>query len=377
MKKSSAFIALLTVFIDFLGFGIILPLLPYYAREFHATSGQIGIIFAMYSFTQLIFSPVWGGISDKIGRRPIIMLSVLGSCIANLWTGFAGSLWILFAARGLAGIMAANVSTTQAYIADMTEPEERAKYMGLVGASIGMGFVIGPAIGGLITGFFNIHYAFFFAAGLALLDLFLAYFLLPESLKVSTHPTKGFRHFDTNTISHAWENSQLRILIFLYFIITFSFSILETTLPIFGKDKFQMDAAHMGYFFGFIGLISAFVQGGLVGRMAKKYGEQFLVVSGAFLLIFGLGLIPIPNVLSGLVIVGVISAIATGLTNPSIISLISRIADPSEQGGYRESPNLCPVWGVFSDRSLGEYSINISAKVRLIFPAVGLCSSLS
>src|SRR5208283_4037280 len=124
-------------------------------------------------------------------------------------------------------------------------------------------------------------------------------------------------------------------LILLYFIITFSFSILETTLPIFRKDKFQMNAAHMGYFFGFIGLISAFVQGGLVGRMAKKYGEQFLVVSGAFLLIFGLGLIPIPNALSGLVMVGVISAIATGLTNPSIISLISRIADPTEQGGIQ------------------------------------------
>ena len=184
------FVLFLTVFIDLLGFGIILPILPLYAEQFGAEPNEATLLVAIYSLMQFLFAPLWGSFSDRYGRRPILLLTLLGSVIAYTGLGFANSLWILFIARSLAGIMAGNISTAQAYIADITTPTNRSRGMGIIGAAFGLGFILGPAIGGLLIGSdldnANFHLPSLFAGGLSLLALLCALMLLPESLNSET-----------------------------------------------------------------------------------------------------------------------------------------------------------------------------------------------
>ena len=190
MKRSPLLVIFITVFIDLVGFGIVIPVLPYYAEgtRFGATPRTVGFLFASYSVMQLIFSPVLGRLSDKHGRRPILLISLLGTCLGFLILGFATTLWMLFLGRIIDGISGGNISTAQAYIADVTTPENRAKGMGLIGAAFGMGFVFGPAIGGILS-HWGIHVPFLFAAGLSLANVILLYFTLPETV-TPDHPAR-------------------------------------------------------------------------------------------------------------------------------------------------------------------------------------------
>jgi DHA1 family tetracycline resistance protein-like MFS transporter len=283
---------------------------------------------------QLIFTPVLGRLSDRHGRRPVLLLSLLGTSLAFAIMGFATTLWMLFLGRILDGITGGNISTAQAYVADVTTPENRAKGMGMVGAAFGLGFIVGPAIGGVLSRW-GISVPFFFAAGLALANAMLLYFMLPETV-TPDHPAR--------TTERGWKKMfarlgepKLAFVLAIYFLFIVAFSIMTTTFALFTMYRFQYDAQHNGYLFAFIGVIAAVLQGGLIGRLVKRYGEMRFVIAGAVLFVAGLFALPFIGPQAGglLGLLAVLSLFAGGnaMTTPTLTSLASKTVGPSEQGG--------------------------------------------
>ena len=351
--KSSAITIFLIVFIDLLGFGIVVPYLPSYAFEkFHASNFTIGLLMASYSFMQFLFAPIWGGLSDRWGRRPILIMSLAGASISYWILGVAATLPILFFSRLLAGTAAANISTAQAYVSDTTTPENRAKGMGMIGAAFGLGFIFGPAIGGALS---HISYALpaYFGCALSATAMICAATLLPESLKPGQAQPATKRHIGPRAIIKAFTHSHLRLLFAIFFIFTFSFSCYETTFPLIGIKEYHYNPAQIGFWFAYVGVITAAIQGGLIGRLAKRHGERKLILVGIALSL--LGILFIPYSPSGKILALVLFSlgIGAGVTNPSLSSFISLSADASEQGtvlGMSQSLSslariLGPIWG--------------------------------
>lgn len=337
MKRSPLLVIFITVFIDLIGFGIVIPVLPFYVEgtKFQASPSTVGLLFASYSVMQLIFSPILGGLSDKYGRRPVLLLSLLGTGVGFLILGFATTLWMLFAGRIIDGISGGNISTAQAYIADVTTPENRAKGMGLIGAAFGMGFIFGPAIGGLLSRWGN-NVPFLFAAGLAFSNALLLYFTLPETV-TAEHPARAHAGSDRwRQLLRAVKQSRLAFLLSIYFLLIVAFSIMTTTFGLFTLYRFGYDAHDTGWLFVFVGVIGALIQGGLIGQLVKRFGEVPLVVTGA--LLFSASLFAIPLVrpetgISTLLLVGGVFAVGNSLATPALTGLASKSVGPREQGG--------------------------------------------
>ena len=322
-------IIFVTVFIDLLGFGIIIPLLPFYAESFHASAFAIGLLGTSFSLMQFIFSPIWGRWSDRVGRKPIILVGLMGSCLSYLGLALSTSLAMLFIARIVGGIAGAHIPTAQAYIADVTTPENRARGMGMVGAAFGLGFIFGPAIGGVLTRF-GPATPMWFASALCLSNFIAALFLLPESRTVDAS-TKSLGRMEA--FRHAATQPTLLLLLSLFFLVTLAFSGFEATFAIFSEAKFGFTASTIGFVFAFIGVVLATVQGVLVGRVVKVISERRLIPLAIFAIALGIGLIPyVWNVPTLLVALGVL-AIGMGFNNPSLTSMVSRLADPNDQGG--------------------------------------------
>src|SRR4030095_9167503 len=273
MKRSPLIVIFTTVFIDLVGFGIVIPVLPFYAEGtiFNATPRTVGLLFASYSVMQLIFSPILGGLSDKYGRRPVLFLSIIGTGIGFLILGLANSLWMLFAGRILDGITGGNISTAQAYIADITTKENRAKGMGLIGAAFGLGFIFGPAIGGILSRW-GVHVPFFFAAGLCFANAVLLYFTLPETV-TPDHParTSATRGRGISQLIRSLKQPRLTFVLVIYFLFIVAFSIMTTSFALYTMFRFGYDAQHTGYLFAYVGLIAVIVQGGLIGKLVKRF----------------------------------------------------------------------------------------------------------
>jgi DHA1 family tetracycline resistance protein-like MFS transporter len=340
MKRSPLLVIFVTVFIDLVGFGIVIPVLPLYAEgtNFNATPRMVGILFASYSVMQLIFSPVLGRLSDRYGRRPILFFSLLGTSLGFFILGFATTLWMLFLGRIIDGITGGNISTAQAYIADVTTPENRAKGMGLIGAAFGLGFIFGPAIGGILSQW-GIGVPFFFAGGLALANAVLLYFTLPETV-TPDHPARASAATGGggrwSQLADAVRQPRLAYVLAIYFLFVVAFSIMTTSFALFTMFRFGYDATHNGYLFMYVGIIGALIQGGLIGRLVRMFGEMPLVLAGA--LLFALSLFAIPLVgphtgLSMLLVVGGTFAVGNALATPSLQTLASRSAGRGEQGG--------------------------------------------
>ncbi len=331
-------ILFLIVFIDLIGFGIIIPLLPFYGEFYQASPQMIGLLMATYSFTQFLAAPFWGGLSDRIGRRPVLLVSLAGASAAYVWMGLAESLWALFAARAVGGAMAGNISAAFAYVADITTRENRAKGMGMIGAAFGLGFIAGPAIGGILAGSDPVNADFrtpaFAAAALSVTALIMAVFTLKESLSAEIRqrlakepPKKRLAMF-----REALDRPVIGLLLLLTFLATFVFAGLESTFAMWSRRQFGWGPQQNGYLFAFIGLLSALIQGGLIGRLARRFGEARLVVQGAVALAIGILLIPFSTNVVVLVIAMSIAGYGFSVISPSLNSLISLQSSEDEQG---------------------------------------------
>ncbi len=387
MKKSSLATVFLVVMIDLLGFGIVLPLLPFYAEQFQAGAIAVGLLYSIYSFAQLIFSPIWGGLSDRIGRRPIMLLSTFGNVAAYIMFGLAGSLTVLFLSRMVAGIMGGNISAAQAYVADITTPEERSKGMGMIGAAFGIGFVVGPALATALihpafahsvralgfprlAGLIASHkYEFpgLFAALMSLCSFLLVMFKLPETVdrKQVQALRKDATRIQRNSIfaKKFWEslfkeNQQGKKSIFIWllicvFMLSFGQSSIYSAFPLFAGNVLHMSAEQVGIQFFYIGMIAVFIQGGLIRYLAKKYEEEKIFLIGNILMVIGLGLLSVAvNKPLLMVFLGVM-ACGVSLNVPVMSSILSKRARREDVGrvlGTSQSISgfgrvVGPAWG--------------------------------
>jgi multidrug resistance protein len=365
----------LTVFIDLLGFGIIIPLLPFYAESYGASAFTVGLLGTSYSLMQFLFSPVWGRLSDRIGRRPIILIGLAGSCASYLVLAVAESLALIFLARIVGGIAGANIPTAQAYIADVTTPENRARGMGLVGAAFGLGFIFGPALGGILS-HLGPAAPMWSASALCGANLVAAFFLLPESRHAGPERTTLGR---LEAFRRATRDRRLILLLALYFIVTAAFSGFEATFALFSERRFGFTVATIGYLFAFIGGTLALVQGMLVGRVVNRIGEARLIPIAISIIGIGIGLVPfawsVPTLLGA---VGTL-AVGMGFNGPALSSMVSRLTHADDQGGMLGLASslaslgrvVGPAWGGFLFDSLGMTTPYLSA-AAIMFAAVAI-----
>lgn len=327
----------LTILLDLIGFGMILPLLPFYAQELHASPFLIGLLFSSYSLTQLLFAPLLGRLSDRVGRRPVLLISIAGSVLAYLLFAAARSYAVLILARALSGVAAANYAIAQAYMADVSRPEDRSKAMGMVGAAFGLGFVLGPALGGILAHLGDLislghRLVPLAAAGLSGANLAVAFFGLPESLspEVRGRSVRG-SWLGWSDLGTVWRRAPLRGLMLLFFLVMFCFSMMEATLALFCQQRFGFGARETSWLFVFVGVVLVVVQGGLLGRLVRRFGERSLILSGIVLMAVGLVVLPLTKLwllLAGLFLL----AVGQGMHNPSSLGLLSRLTDEGSQG---------------------------------------------
>ena len=329
--RSPLVVLFLTVFIDLMGFGIVIPLLPIYAKQMNATPFTAGALIAVYSLMQLVFAPVWGRISDDIGRRPVLLMCLAGSALSYLLLAGAWRLEVLFLARVLAGVAGASIPVAQAYIADVTGPAERARGMGLIGAAFGLGMVIGPALGGGLS-LLGPRVPEGFAAGLCLANVLVAAYRLPESLPGSVGRPAPFRHpLSLASLRDAAARPGAAALLAVFFLVTLGFAVLEGTFSL-AADRYGYSQAQVDWLWVYMGLVAVVVQGWLVGRLARRLPERALIVLGSAAL--GLGFLGIPFAGSA---IGLLTALALvvggqGLASPSLSSLISKTVEESVYG---------------------------------------------
>lgn len=328
--RSPLVIIFITVFIDLIGFGIVIPVLPLYAERFGASPLVIGLLLGIYSAMQLIFAPLLGKLSDHVGRRPVLLLSLLGTSAGFLLMGFAHTLQLLFVARIIDGVTGGNISTALAYIADVTPPEHRSRGMGLVGAAFGLGFVVGPALGGLMS-HISLAAPFFLAAGLAAANSVALYFFLPESL-----PPERRHHAAAQpsliAVFHAAHARSLGLTIATYFLTTVAFSLLTATYPLFTERRFGYGATQNGYIFACLGLLGAIIQGGLLGWLVKVWSDRSLAVVGVGLLTVSLFALPLSPTAAILFLTTAGVAIGHGLVASTLNGLASQHVSPVFQG---------------------------------------------
>ncbi len=328
----------LIVFVDLVGFGLILPLLPFYAQHFGASRQMISVLFTMYSFGQFFASPFLGRLSDKIGRRPVLIFSQAGNICAYIALANAHSLALVFIARFFAGITAGNIATAQAYIADITTPQNRAKGMGVLGAAFGLGFIIGPAIGGLLTGSVitdaTLARPAYLAALMSAIAMLGVIFRLPESLtaerraELQANPRVSRLSAARNVLGQ----TALQQLILAFFITTIAMGIMETSFTIWANGTFGYGPKQVGFIFAGIGVVLAGVQGGLIGKLTNRFGEEILVAAGSFLLFAGLVTQPFSRNLPELIVTAILIAVGYGIAQPSFNSLMSRRSPAASQG---------------------------------------------
>jgi DHA1 family tetracycline resistance protein-like MFS transporter len=328
--KSPIVIVFVTVFIDLIGFGIVIPILPLYAETFHARPATIGMLLASFSAMQFIFSPILGRLSDRVGRRPVLLLSLIGTSIGFLIMGLAGSLLMLFAGRIIDGITGGNISTAQAYIADVTPPERRSSGMGLIGAAFGLGFIFGPAIGGVLS-HISLAAPFVFASALAAANSVALYFLLPESL-APEHRTAREARASALKVFNESGGRRLGAITLTYFFATVAFSMLTATYALFTESRFHYDARQNGYIFAYLGVIGALIQGGLLGRLSRIFGDKQLMVAGALVLAVSMFFLPASATIGLLLLASTGIAIGNSLMTPTLNALASKSVGALWQG---------------------------------------------
>jgi MFS family permease len=367
LLKSPLLPIFLIVSIDVLGLTIILPLLPFYAEKMGATPATVGLLVSTYAFCQLIAGPILGRMSDSMGRRPLLLVSQLGTFAGFLLLAYSKVLWLVFLSRVIDGLTAGNLSLAQAYISDVTKPEERAKSFALIGIAFGMGFLIGPAISGFLAQY-SYQYPIFAAAALSAGSILSTYFLLPATLPAaadSATPRK-FTLLDWGKYAGYFRQPGLAPLLWQFLAFTLTFSLFMTGFPLFAERRFAWQGhpfgpKEVGYVYAYLGVLGVILQGGLMGRLVKAFGEKALVRAGFFFAMAGLAALGFTHGIPLLLVVSAAASIGTGMNRPALTSLITQEASRSEQGvvlGLTQSLNsissICApaVAGLLIDHSL-------------------------
>jgi multidrug resistance protein len=333
LKQKRLIIIFMTVFIDLVGFGIIIPMNPYLAGKFGATPLQVGLLMSVYSLFQFIFAPIWGQLSDRYGRRPVILVSLLGSALAHTGFAFAASFYGLVFARAFAGLFGGNISAAMAYIADITAEKDRSKGMGMIGAAFGLGFICGPVLGGVFGQMqtpFGESFPALIAGGICFLNFLSALKFLPESRKPGSAAAKRGVRF--RRIYEALGKPVVGGLILLVFLNVFAMSHIEPSLFLFVQERFGWSQAHASFGFAYIGVIMVFTQGYLIRKMLPKYGEKRLLVAGLALSTSAYALISVSGTLGLLALAVTLLGLGNGLVNPSLNGSISLSSGEHEQG---------------------------------------------
>jgi MFS transporter, DHA1 family, tetracycline resistance protein len=341
--RSPLVIIFITVFIDLVGFGIVIPVLPLYAEQKGASETTIGILLGIFSAMQFIFAPILGKLSDRVGRRPVLLLSLIGTSIGFLIMGLAPLLpagfsvfglspvlcW-LFLGRIIDGVSGGNISTAMAYIADVTPRDQRSRGMGLIGAAFGLGFIFGPAIGGLLSQF-SLSTPLYFAAALAAANALALYLLLPESLSAENRDEARKRV----SVVHVFQESgswQLTAVVATYFFATVSFALLTAIYALFTSKNLGFDAKHNGYVFAYLGLLGALIQGGLLGRLVKIFSDKTLVITGIILMAASMFALPFSDSVTMLLVASTGIAIGNSLVTPTLNGMASKSVNAAWQG---------------------------------------------
>jgi len=321
-------ILFLVVFVDLLGFGMVIPVMPRYAAELGAPTAWIGLLLTGYSAMQFIFAPIWGRLSDRVGRRPVLLVSIGMTAVGFVGYSLAPDFGWLLASRLFAGAATANLAIARAYVADVTTVENRAKGMGMIGASFGLGFILGPALASWLS-----HYSLaapgYAAAALSLANLVAAWIILPEPAQRVAAPHQRRFAALTGELRHPG----IRRLLLTSFIAILAFAALEATFSLLAKDVFQLDQAHVGFVFAYIGVVAVVMQGGLIGPLTRRFGETRLLVVGLALQAVTFVFLPYVGTLGAMLAVLAPMSVGSGLVQPSISSLLSRMAKREDQGG--------------------------------------------
>jgi MFS transporter, DHA1 family, tetracycline resistance protein len=374
-KNRTAFLVIfLTIFIDLLGFGIIIPLLPDFMKNVvMAKESIIGLVVGIFSLMQFIFTPVWGSMSDIYGRKPILVMSLTGNVIsyflmALVFSGIYPSLTLLIISRALAGIFSANLSAAQSVVSDLTTKENRSKGMGIIGAAFGLGFVFGPALGGLLSFKFGYGMPLFLATFFSFVAALLCITIFKETLHpdLMAHNKKNFKGvkvINFRGVHDVITNRRVGIYVIIFFFITFSFANIHATFLLFAerKDGLSLNQEEVGLLLSFIGVVGAIVQGSLIKFFKNKVGEEKSVILGNILTGIGLALIPFSVSIPVMLLALTVLAFGSGLNNPMVLGLISQNVGQDEQGsvlGVNQALGslarfLGPVWGGFIYQSLG------------------------
>ena len=323
------------IFLDLLGFGIIIPLLPFMALRLGAGPQEVTLLVATYSAALLLAAPFWGRLSDRIGRKPVLLISFAGTAAAFSIMAFADQLWMLFLARGLAGALSGDIAAAPAYVSDISTPERRAKSMGILGAAFGLAFTIGPGVGAYLAGPEPAAETYrlipLISAGFSLATLVLALIFLPESLKAKSVGTVEERK--SISFGALLQVPHLALVIFIVFVISLVFASMESTLPLWSEAEFGWGPSQVGYLFVFAGVIAVICQGGLIGPLTKRFGEPSVVLACVLLLGVGMAGIGLAHSLPLLLLAVGCLAAGFGLGNPALQSLVSRLSPAESTGG--------------------------------------------
>lgn len=339
------------VFTDLVGFGMIVTLLPRYGEIYGDDPITLGVFMSTYSFFQFLFAPILGRLSDRIGRRPVLLVSLAGAALGYALLGVGGSMAVLFASRVIAGACAGNISAAQAVIADTTTPENRARGMGVIGAAFGLGFIVGPAVGGVL--FEQAHWAPGAAAAAAsLLAFLMTFFLLPETRRVGAGGGRARVPLSLRGLTHALAHPALGVILVGFFLFVFGFANFESSFVFFCEHRFGLDAQQNGFLFLFVGTLSAVVQGALIGPLTRRFGEVRLTVAGGIGSALALLLLPLSPSVAVMTLPLSLLALGTALVSPSLSSLASKAVDEDEVGGalgvYQGLGSLARIAGPFT-----------------------------
>lgn len=336
LSRGALTVVFMTVFLDIIGFGIVIPVLPFYAKTFGATPKVVALLSTAYAASLFVMAPILGRLSDRVGRRPVMLVSIAGSLASFLVLANAHSLWMLFVARIVTGGSGANISTAQAIVADRVPPQERARYMGMMGAAIGLGFMAGPGIGGLLTSPEHPERPFLVAAGFSALNWVLAWWLLPESFPQSAAtrtraPSGGLRERAIAT----WRlltSVPMGILIVTYFGFNGAFSAMESTFPLLLEARLQWDATETGILFMGLGVVIVVMQGLVIGRLVARLGEARVLLLGLAVLACGFTTVGTAATVAFAVLGSAGIATGNALVSPSLSALVSRASPAGQQG---------------------------------------------